>query len=231
MILWSDEWFRLTVVRQPARRLWSAWATKVLLRDPRFVAEFGQDWFPSVPSSAKDVVESFRHFVCALPARAVEWSNSHWSAQADLIGLPDVVYSHVGRVEELDRTEVVLSEYVESRGGTFPGLGRENRSFLPFAPGLFDSAALDACNQWAARDNEAFGYEPLTASVDVPENAWCATVDANIAAIQAVIERNQRIADLWRMLDEAKPVQRGMRIPHLSRIRSSLARAIRHSLL
>jgi hypothetical protein len=229
-ILESDEWFRLTVVREPSRRLWSAWATKVLVRDPRFVAEFGEDWFPPVPSSATDVVDSFRRFVCTLPTRAAEWHNAHWSPQADLIGLPNVAYGHVGRVEQLERTAAVLNEYVVSRGGRFPALGLENPSFLPFAPGLFDSATLAACNLWTARDYEAFGYEPLSTAVDAPDDTWYATVDANIAAIQAVIERNERIADLWRMLEDRDPARRGLRLPRLGRIRSALGRTVRRFL-
>ena len=36
-ILTEDGWFRFTVVRGPAKRLCSAWQSKLLLREPRFV--------------------------------------------------------------------------------------------------------------------------------------------------------------------------------------------------
>ena len=93
-ILESDEWFRFTVVREPARRLWSAWVSKVLVRDSRFVLMFGEDWFPPAPSGATDVVESFRAFVTALPDRP-DSDDSHWSAQAALAGIPEIGYHHV----------------------------------------------------------------------------------------------------------------------------------------
>ena len=81
-ILESDEWFRFTVVREPARRIWSAWLSKVLVRDPRFVLMFGEDWFPAVPSNATDVVTSFRAFVTGL-ADQPDWDDPHWSAQGE----------------------------------------------------------------------------------------------------------------------------------------------------
>jgi Sulfotransferase family len=88
-ILESDDWFRFTVVRDPARRIWSAWVSKVLLRNPRFVLMFGEELFPAVPSTATDVLESFRRFIGALPDRP-EWSDSHWSGQADLLDVPHI---------------------------------------------------------------------------------------------------------------------------------------------
>jgi hypothetical protein len=206
-ILGSDEWFRVTVVREPMRRLWSAWVSKILVRDPRFsgiVGELG----PTAVSSATDVVDSFRRFALVLPRRQA-WHDPHWSSQADLIGLGDVDYGHLGRVEHLDRTMAVLAEYVASKGGRLPAWARENRSFVPFTPGVFDREALAACTSWTARDREAFEYEPLAAPEEEPNDDWLGVVDETIPAIQTVIERNERIADMWRMLGDARPVRRG----------------------
>ena len=146
-ILRSDDWFRFTVVREPARRIWSAWVSKVLVRNPRFVLMLGEDLFPALPSSAQEVVESFRRFVAALPDRPA-WSDSHWSAQADLLGVTDITYSHIGRVETIDRTVAEVGEYMRERGSNLPELEAENRSFLPYSPALFDRAAYDAYLRW-----------------------------------------------------------------------------------
>src|SRR4051812_40797551 len=49
-ILGEDGWLRFSTVRQPATRLWSAWQSKLLLREPRFIDLFGEEpWFPRVP--------------------------------------------------------------------------------------------------------------------------------------------------------------------------------------
>jgi hypothetical protein len=48
-LLAEDGWLRFSLVRDPAPRLWSAWQSKLLLREPRFVETFGDaDWFPRV---------------------------------------------------------------------------------------------------------------------------------------------------------------------------------------
>jgi hypothetical protein len=199
-ILGSDEWFRVTVVREPVRRLWSSWASKVLVRDPRVAAVFG-DAEPPPISSAQDVVEAFRAFVCALPSR-VDWHDRHWSSQAELIGVGDVTYAHVGRLEDFDRTIAALAEHVAARGVTLPPLQRKNPSILPFTSGVYGGEARAACDAWTARDREAFGYEPPWNGTDEPADAWYATVDATIPAIQAIVERNDRIADLRTMLTD-----------------------------
>jgi Sulfotransferase family len=65
-ILAEDGWLRFTVVRDPWRRLWSAWLSKLLLREPRFAAEYGdQPWshaFPPIvmPSSRTSGASSTR---------------------------------------------------------------------------------------------------------------------------------------------------------------------------
>jgi sulfotransferase famil protein len=207
-ILWSGEWFRLTVVREPVRRLWSAWVSKILVRDPRFVAAFGrEDWFPPPPTTSNDVLESFRRFAGVLPTRSGEWHDPHWSAQADVIGVADIAYGHIGRFEQLDRTMAVLADYMGARGRRLPPLRPVNQSLVPFHPGLFDRPSLDACTTWTARDRATFGYEAPSAVADRPDKAWHAAVDAAVPAIRAVIERNERIADLRRMHAEAEEAQ------------------------
>lgn len=200
-ILRSGDWFRFTVVREPVRRIWSAWVSKVLVGDPRFRASFADDLFPPLPSSASEVVDSFREFITGLAGRA-DRHDSHWSSQAGLIGTPGIAYDLVGRLEELAVAEWTLRSYFRSRGAELPRVRSENQSFLPFSAGLFDREALDACLGWTARDCAAFGYEPLAYSGGTPDGDWFARVDAAIPTIRAIAERNLRFLDLWQMLED-----------------------------
>ncbi len=60
-MLSADDWLRFTIVRHPATRLWSAWQSKLLLREPRFVQTFGEEpWFPELPSTPETIVRDFR---------------------------------------------------------------------------------------------------------------------------------------------------------------------------
>jgi hypothetical protein len=203
-ILRSDEWFRFTVVREPVRRLWSAWITKVLVRDPRFALMFGDDWFPDRPSSATDVVQSFRDFVTALPERP-DWSDTHWSSQADLAG--DIRYDHVGRVESLDETAAVVGKFLRHRNQKLPPFPTENPSFVPFDLGVFDRRAHEAAARYTARDRDAFGYAPPAYSAGSLDDEWLSSVEASIPALQAVIARNERLLDLWRLHADRQPAE------------------------
>ncbi len=225
-ILRSDEWFRFTVVREPARRIWSAWVSKVLVRNPRFVLMFGEDVFPAPPSSAEDVVESFRRFVAALPDRP-EWSDSHWSSQADLLNVVDITYSHIGRVEAIDRTVAEVGEYMRQRGSTLPLLEAENRSFLPFSPLVLDRESHDAYVRWTAQDSQAFGYEPVPYVEEDPDDRWHASVDATLPAIRTLVEQNNRFLDLWHLVAADTDAQREERAPVSAAVTSPVRRARR----
>lgn len=197
-ILTSDEWFRFTVVREPAARIWSAWVTKVLVRDPRFLASFEPDLFPAPPTSADDVLAAFRRFVCSLLDRP-DLVDSHWSSQAELVGIAELEYGVVGRVERLQDLRTILDRYLRDGGRRLPSLKRENPSFLPFDPGVFDREAHEICVRWTARDCAVFGYDPLDFARAGPGSDWYASVEAALPAIQAVIERNERLLDVWRL--------------------------------
>ena len=44
----AKDWLSFTVVRDPMRRIWSAWVAKILVRDPRFVRQYGaESGFPN----------------------------------------------------------------------------------------------------------------------------------------------------------------------------------------
>jgi hypothetical protein len=197
-ILASDEWFRVTVVRDPVRRLWSGWASKILVRDPRFAAAFAGR---RPVSSSDEVVDGFRSFVRGLHDGPVR-DDPHWAPQVELTSFGDVDYGHIGRFEELDRTVSVLRERAATLGVRLPEVRRENPSVVAFAPGVFDEASLAACAEWTARDRAAFGYERPPAGPQL-DPVWHAAVEAAIPAIRAVAERNERIADLRRLVAPA----------------------------
>jgi len=173
------------------------------VREPRFVATFGrEDWFPPAPTSSHDVLAWFRRFVAALPSRDVESHDPHWSPQAGLLGVEDLGYDHIGRIEQIQESVEVVAGHLEARGYALPPLRSANRSLLPYAPGVFDRAALEACAPWTTSARAAFGYEPPAGEPDPPDDAWHATVEAAIPGVLAVIERHERIDDLRRLVRE-----------------------------
>jgi Sulfotransferase family len=203
-ILRSEAWLRFTVVREPVRRVWSAWLTKALLRDPRFVAAFGgEEWFPRRIGSAEGVAGAFRRFVAELAQRPAEWHDPHWFAQADLVGLDEIGYSVVARIEELPGALAPIDDRLARHGRPPLALRHENASLLPFDPGLLDGETAEALAAWTARDREAFGY-PETSAGDVLDAGWVAAVEAALPAVRAVAERNERVGDLRALLRRSR---------------------------
>lgn len=202
-VLAGDGWLRLTVVRDPFRRLWSAWQSKLLLTEPQFSEKFGlQPWFPPSIDSAEDIAASFREFLTGLADDPdLVRADVHWAPQVELIGHPYVAYSHIGRVEQLDDTIAVLGEHVEQvTGQKLPELGKPNRTPVPFVGELLDEAGVALLSQLYAEDLQAFGYSrPETAGSGEPlPESWLNAAEIVRPALVELRERNARVGDLQR---------------------------------
>jgi Sulfotransferase family len=201
----SDDWLTFTLIREPVRRLWSAWVSKVLVRDPRFVAAYGDEsWFPEPPESADDVVRSFRFFVEVLVDRPAEWHDPHWSSQADLVGIGELHYDVVARVEQLPGDLDPVAAHLRERGRGALRLRRENASLVAFVPEILDRETWERCAAYTASDRRVFGYEAIALAEGDPGEDWVAQVEASLPAIRAVIERNERIGDMKRLVTRTR---------------------------
>jgi hypothetical protein len=190
-------WLAFTVVRDPVRRLWSAWVGKLLVHDPRFVAVYGDEsWFPASPATAEDVVRAFRAFAEVLPERSADWHDPHWRSQAELAGLDELPYRLVAHAERLPADLDPVARHLHALGRDELRLRRENPSLLPFTPELLDRETWARCAAFTTRDREALGYELPKPSGETPPRVWVEAVEACLPAVHAVAERNQRIGDL-----------------------------------
>jgi Sulfotransferase family len=203
-VLEEDGWLRFAVVRHPGRRLWSAWQSKILLREPRFVALFGEEpWFPRLPEDPLEVVEDFRRFVAALPSGEVE--DVHWAVQSGLA--KQLPLSHVGRVEHLDETLALLSEHVGHE--VSPAARRENRMAVPMPPFAYDVAARDVLLTLYAEDFAEYGYEAGEAPADPnSEREWSERVAPLLPVLEDTIEKHARIGQLHRVASRVQNLER-----------------------
>ncbi len=200
----AEDWLRFTVVRDPARRLWSAWQSKLLLRQPEFVRAFGEEpWFPGVPSSPEEVLESYERFVAALDGdESQRPNNQHWGLQTEILGESMRSLTHVGRVETLDDTLKLLGEHVASFGRDLPRIRRENTTPLPFPGGLLSGETARIIREQYAPDYRAFGYdEPETTSPSEDKTQqWRDRTGILLDSTRAIILRNKRLDTLNRSL-------------------------------
>ena len=201
----SDDWLTFTLVRDPLPRIWSAWVSKIMLRDPRFVAAYGdEEWFPKTPGSAEEIVEAFRRFVAVLVDLPSDLHDPHWSSQAELLGIGSLTYDVVGRIEDLPAALERVDAHLRAHGQDGLTPRRENPSLLSFVPEILDRDSWGHCAELTLRDRDVFGYRLPPLSTDDPHESWLAEADARIPAIHAVIERNERIGDLKRLVTRSR---------------------------
>ena len=205
----AEDWFRFSVVRDPARRLWSAWQSKLLLRQPGFVDAFGEEpWFPGIPSSPEEVLESYERFVAALDREDEDRrpSNPHWGLQTDLLGNAAPALNHIGRVETMGDTLGLLGGHLAAFGKELPPMRRENVTPLPYPEGLLGEETVRVIREYYAPDYRSFDYPEPEADPSPEEAArrWKERTGILLDSVRVLISHNERLTTLNESLQEAR---------------------------
>ena len=202
----EDGWFRFSVVRDPATRLWSAWQSKLLLREPWFTDAFsGESWFPRVPETPADVVEDFRFFVASVGEQAWndEVRDKHWAPQHLLVDR--IPLNHVGNVERLGETRDALRAHLGTLADLIGPLAHDNQSPVPYSPVLYDTSTAAAAAELFGRDFAQFGYTPVEASTDAEALvAWERHVASALPALREIILRHERLGAYYRRVRKVR---------------------------
>lgn len=196
----NPAWLRYTIVRDPAPRLWSAWQSKLLMREPDYVGSFGtRSWFPRRPDDAKAVIDAFRTFVHALDTPDTRPIDAHWAPQSRILAIAPPL-THVGHVESLPATLEVLHAQIGGRAADRVRIERENTGQLPYTPAVYDAEAARIVNRVYADDVDRFGYRPL--DPDTSGSAlddWRAAIEPLLPLVRSLIDRHERIGALQRV--------------------------------
>ncbi|MDD4915440.1 MAG: sulfotransferase family protein [Methylococcales bacterium] len=222
--LGSDDYFRFAVVRNPYKRIFSAWQSKLLLREPLQIPPYVNTGFFNMPvKNATDLAAAFEAFLEYLLANeAPNFQDMHWTPQADLLR-PDLIgYSLIAKLEETGVLSTALSERLGS-GFTDPFASKtSNESLIPYLPGYITPRSIELIATLYAKDFQAFGY-----SLQPPDSKDAFT-DRELAvalkAVELIRGRNRRLAEIsGRMLQlEQTLCVRGICKVFMSRLRRLL---------
>ncbi len=184
-ILFSSAWRRFCVVRNPYARLFSAWFSKILLRQPGYLRTLPGYELPDVITCTSDIYTAFERFVAYLGKKGCN-SNPHWDRQVLLLFHGTLQWDRIFRFENLQEE---LDGAANLFGGQHITLGRLNLS--GFAPNWAKIApsTRDLIATLYAEDFDAYGY-----GKEPPNDV--SGVDLLPVYINAVVMRNERIAQL-----------------------------------
>jgi hypothetical protein len=188
-VLGSTEVLRFCVVRDPFRRLASAWLDRLLCHSLSPIAPILRHIdFPEYIPDWGYLSERFAEFVgCLYDREHAHFSNHHWQKQCDLL-LPDLMnYNLVARLESLSTALSVITRHIQKRGLTWPGLPRFNETPVKYSSQLYTASTARKVAAMYEADFAAFGYGTKVESsgniVSLPDTEF----------MRAIQKRNQRI--------------------------------------
>lgn len=193
----DDGWFVFAVVRHPSARVWAAWQSKFLLREPRWIDEFaGAPWLPRVPRSTQDVVEDFGRFVESIahdPSQPV-MRDRHFMTQRELVTPAATPYTNVYETGQIPQLLEDLGAHLRAQGweGTL-ALGQSNETPLPPLASLFTPPVTEAIRSVYGVDFDAFGYADIVPANTDPADEYPRSV---LVAVGLLAERDERLGDL-----------------------------------
>ncbi len=200
-ILQSSDFFRFALVRNPYTRIFSAWQSKVLLREPLQADLFGDaDFQRREMQSVDDIAQNVQSFLEYLHAK--QWPNiadPHWATQRDVLRIGKVPYSQIAKVEDPESLWNNLADRIGPSAFTNPGRQKYNESLLPYSPLFFTDRSIQLIRKLYAADFLEFDYSlvPPAGNVSIER----AHLDTTLKAAAMIRGRNRRFMDVRRALD------------------------------
>ncbi|WP_122553412.1 glycoside hydrolase family 99-like domain-containing protein [Pseudomonas viridiflava] len=191
----SDDFFKFAIVRNPYKRLFSAWQSKLLLQEPLQVAPYkSYDFFHHSLRDANDLALAFEGFLEHLANNeAPHYWDLHWTPQVNLLR-PDLIeYSKIFKIEQSQELGQALTEWVGNYiPSPFAGR-RANESLIPYLPEFVTPRSAELIRLLYAQDFQVFDYdqEPPAA-----KDAFSAEqLAVAFKAIRTIRARHQRLGE------------------------------------
>ncbi|MGF6319118.1 glycoside hydrolase family 99-like domain-containing protein [Pseudomonas frederiksbergensis] len=193
--LTSDSYFRFAVVRNPYKRIFSAWQSKLLLQEPQQIGPYLQrDFFHQPLRNSDDIALAFEGFLEHLASQeAPSYWDQHWTPQAVLLR-PDLInYSKLVKIEESAQLSKALSERLGEYVPDPFAERRANESLIPYLPEFVTERSASLIRILYAEDFDVFGYD--TQLPQSKETFSEQELELALRAIKLIRGRHQRLGE------------------------------------
>lgn len=190
-----SDYFSFCLVRNPFVRVFSAWQSKWLIREPLQIKCVNGAAFDTWPiESTEDLRRHFEGFLEYLAAENNNLSaDPHVLPQSDLLE-PDIVrYDLIARIEDTSLLEERLAEHLGEDYRSPFSTQHANISLLNYSSDFFTERSVHLTRQVYARDLALFGYAdtpPVGAPALTPVESKLVT-----RAIKLLRARSERLLD------------------------------------
>lgn len=205
-ILVSEAYFKFALVRNPYKRIFSAWQSKLLLQEPLQSKPYLKcDFFNRKIHSKVDISLAFEGFLEHLSLNeAPDFLDWHWTPQVRLLRPDRIRYTKLVKIENAKELgDALLDRYGSLIPDPFSG-SLANESLIPYAQDLITDKSVALIQSLYREDFEAFNY-----SVAPPEsnNKFSAEqLETAIKAIHFIRGRHKRFGEmrgaLWQVISE-----------------------------
>jgi glycosyltransferase involved in cell wall biosynthesis len=158
--LQAEGYFRFAVVRNPFNRIFSAWQSKLLLREPLQAGPYKDlGFFSWNIATAADIAASFQGFLEHLADHeAPFFQDPHWTPQIILLQPQRVNYSHIIKIEDASGFVAKLNRHLGTVGMNPFHTARANESLLPFQHQFITAKSEQLIRRLFKEDFTTFGY-------------------------------------------------------------------------
>lgn len=192
----ATDFYLFCLVRNPFTRIFSAWQSKWLLREPLQVGPYRNCSFYNLSiSNMFEVALAFEAFLEHL--NTVEYPNildHHVKSQFSLLCPESIPYSNVCKLEESAKLCEDLKEHLGFAYKSPFSFGKLNESLIPYHPTLITQRSEILIRSIYAVDFDYFGYstsKPLS-NVDLDESV----MKVALSAVEMLRGRHQRIGEM-----------------------------------
>jgi len=209
-LLRRPEMWRFAFVRHPVARIFSAWASKILLAEPAQAHLLTDEFEITNLQNASDIADAFERFVTWLATHEFpkSWRDPHWAPQSLLLQPSKINYT--GGIWQIEHLAHFNEAWQSHFSHTVPSirLDRMNETPLSYSPEFISEQALQKLYKIYEDDFTLFRY---TKQPPPGKNHDTSLISSQLREVTRIRGRNKRFGQILKQLDEG-----GSRITHLT---------------